>query len=474
MNANKTKYKIKSFKFDNKPKNNAPIYTRNLRVSDTDNPKRYVLFSACRMGGYKNSYDFKFHSELSHFKNNLDFDDFIKGIGEWDHGWTRLINQSQTSNVHVKLDVDLEFDFFRRCLSYAHCNDPKVMVNPETGEQTLYLTRNFYIYKKDQSVRIERRFKRAKDIYNHLKVKTYEDLIYSSALLKSPFKKLYFFNPDKVTKKFIGRCKEIYIEFLELIDSDRTDFFSTKKGLVFIKKNTFVNAKAIVNLKYKGNLSKEIQPYMEKIKFSLCPYVDNQKEIFFKKENLMSDEQKKLRSMLKKREESASSVIEVLPPEPNLINEKSFREFSSGYDDNIFKPQELTLIYLRGYLNMSYVDAAKTLKVSKSSVRQMGKDLEKEIANVRLERGIEIRQNLGATKQHIETAKSLLVGKAIKALEDKLSNDSQSLNDLPIDKLIKIISEFSEGLEVNNSIYTGRNKPLIGQVFDAEKLIEEY
>lgn len=170
---------------------------------------------------------------------------------------------------------------------------------------------------------------------------------------------------------------------------------------------------------------------------------------------------------------------EVVVFQPNIEPrvELTFKQFISGYeeeyDNEDYSDEELKVIYLRGYLNLNFEEIAKDLKISKTSARIVGKEMEKEISNVRLERRIEIRKKNHATQLHIEEAKALATGKAIQALLKRLKTNNE-LEKLPVEKLIKLISQLGDSLELKGTTFTGRQDDMNFETATDESINEEY
>ena len=107
---------------------------------------------------------------------------------------------------------------------------------------------------------------------------------------------------------------------------------------------------------------------------------------------------------------------------------------------------------------MHFDEIAKTLQVSKKKVLEQAKELEKEIMNVRIEKVLDFRKRSGATKFDVLDTRSVLVGAALKELKKRLSKEVNDLENIPTEKLIKIISDESSKLDINRPLYTGREK----------------
>lgn len=449
---NKIKYHRRTFKIDSKSKNsNAPVYKSNVLVSCSSDSNKRVLFRFYREKGYKNSYDLLIKSELSHFNSFSEFIDFIEGINI-SKKWKKIIRKIIISEIHIKLDLNMDIRVFIGCMSFPYAHEPKIFESCANGLKTFYITRNFYTYEKSQAVRLEIRVKRPKQILKKLSANTIGGLLKNGPEIKSPFGKVDFYWPLLNMSSLSGKERDSYLFFIRSMLNRKYKILKTKNGSVRVYENSFVNSMRNSNAEFNNYFSKEVKSKMTKINIGLCHSFYEQRDKFFYREIKMENNQ--VRRRPNNRGEKKTKV-EVLPPESEAFKENSFNEFCAVYDSTDFSREELEVIYLRGYQNMNFADLAKTLRRSKSVVREMAKKLEDEIANVRLERNLEVRRQCGALKEDVEDAKSMLVGKAVEVLKKKLKSERTEMNDMSVERLIKLISDNSTDTEFE---FVYRNK----------------
>ncbi|MFA6238147.1 MAG: hypothetical protein WC635_12510 [Bacteriovorax sp.] len=286
LNADKEKYLIRHIKFKvSKENNKIPSYELIIKLMDISNPSRYVLFFAFRLGGYTNSYDFKFRTELSNFNYFYEFEFFIKRIAPSNAFWNNLIDSSIPCEVHLKTDMELKFDIFRLYLDYPYSKKPHIRVNPQTGWRTLYLSTNLYIYEKNNGVRLEKRYKSQKVIRRELNLKTFKDFKMNFPISYNPFGKLRFFN--------IARCRPMsksdrtmYRRVLYIVNDKKIHKTTKGKKEIWIQKNSLLNSKEILNRKFKNSFSGKLIKLFQPICFDLKAHCFNEAKLYFKKECL--------------------------------------------------------------------------------------------------------------------------------------------------------------------------------------------
>jgi hypothetical protein len=181
---------------------------------------------------------------------------------------------------------------------------------------------------------------------------------------------------------------------------------------------------------------------------------------------------------IRNRKEDAQELkvndkLSILPDELVHIHEKTFAEFKIGYEQyNEYTEDERRMIYLKGYLNYSFADIGKTMAISKEKARLLGKALENEVKNVRIERGVEIRRQCGATKEDFEKTLSIFAGEAQKVLLEKAFSNNE-LSNMSVDKLVSLITTISDRLKLNGETFTGQKKLPASMNITVESTVSE-
>jgi hypothetical protein len=277
----RTKFNVKFLWFKHPKKKNAPRYSKKIRISEVGNDSRYVLLQFERWMGGRKSYDFKFRSELTHFKTLDDFNNFLLSICRKDY-WKKLLKLSSIIELHLNLDFEAGIDFFTSCLSYRYSKDAKIMEGLVSKKKTFYLSRNIYFYEKyDGVIRFEKRYL-GSCVNRMLGVRLFEDLFKISSFSQNPMNQFKFYNINRLKSKLTDYEKKVLNYFKIQYMTKDEKIIKCRKEAVRVTTDTFANAMMATNQRFLNDFSKRIIPKLFEIKLNFNDIFLEQSELFFK------------------------------------------------------------------------------------------------------------------------------------------------------------------------------------------------
>jgi hypothetical protein len=279
--VNKKNYSIKYLNFKSSKKRDAPEYLRKIRITSISNPKQYILFQFFRVNGYPNSFDFKVISDLSNFSSFKEFITFFIGIGNGTPYWRYLIDISEITSIHFKVDVNAEFDFFRQYLLYPNGEKTRILESYETKRRTFYLTDKFYIYEKTCGVRLERRFVGKREVLKLLGTQSFKHFSHNQMNIR-PFGDITFCNISSFVSCLNKQERECLNKAIGIVNRNDFEVINTKKGNAKEYKNSLVNARHYMNSNYNYVFSQKLQPKIPVFNIDINLYFELEKQQFFR------------------------------------------------------------------------------------------------------------------------------------------------------------------------------------------------
>lgn len=279
LSIDRKKFKITPYNFKKRKRRNdyVPVYIFNYKIQDRHFSNRYVFIQFFRIGGTFKNYDLKIKSEVSHFLNFKEFFDFLLSLSSCIN-WGQFLEDSEIAEIHLKIDLNEEFETFKNYLIYPYARNPHIL---ESYGRTFYISKNFYLYEKNFGVRLERRFKGNMYISKTLNIGTLGGLLKKGMELIFPFEKLEFLDLYNSKKKLSQKENECLSLVREGLNCKKFITKKTKSGFIKLFKNSLVNVKTEINKCHKHIFSRSIQPKLERFTINLKETYIQQKEEFF-------------------------------------------------------------------------------------------------------------------------------------------------------------------------------------------------